>query len=139
MKKPLETARRWLAQAEHSLSIATLMLENGAWSDTCFHSEQTAQLGLKAFLFVSGSRFINIHSVRQLAVDSTERDDQFSRFIDYGAVLDRYYLGTRYPDALPEPAIPFQWFTESDARQALNHATEIVELVQTKIPQSSPE
>ncbi len=133
MKNPRETARRWLAQAEHSLSSTGVMLDNGLWSDACFHAEQTAQLALKAFLYDLGQRFINVHSVRQLAQDCGNNDGDFSAFIGHGAVLDRYYLATRYPDVLPTPAIPFQSFTEQDAKQALEFATEIVDVVRAKV------
>ena len=136
MKKPLETARRWLAQAEHVLEMTETLLEHGFWSDTCFHSEQTAQLALKAFLYSQGRRFINIYSVRELAFNCENMDPEFSVFADYGMFLDRYYLATRYPDALPEPAIPFESFSEQEAVQALGYATEMVEMVRAKVPRS---
>ena len=139
VKKPLETARRWLAQAEHSLSISRLLLESGMVADACFHSEQTAQLALKAFLYPKGRRFVNIHSVRELASVCGTEDSDFSSFEDYGMFLDRYYLSTRYPDALPAPAVPFESFTQEEAEQAVGFAEEIVALVQAKIPVGPPE
>jgi HEPN domain-containing protein len=134
MKNPKETAKRWLAQAEHSLGTTRILLENGLWADACFHSEQTAQLALKAFLYYRGRRFVNIHSVRVLASECGKEDAQFLAFESYGMFLDRYYLSTRYPDALPAPAIPFESFTQQEAQQALGYATEIVELVRAQIP-----
>src|SRR5918992_888247 len=134
MKTPKETARRWLAQAEHSLVTTRVLLENGLWADVCFHSEQTAQLALKAFLYWRGRRFVNIHSIRALALECGKEDAQFLPFENYGIFLDRYYLATRYPDVLPDPAIPFESFTQQEARQALGYATEIVELVRAQIP-----
>jgi HEPN domain-containing protein len=134
MKTPKETARRWLAQAEHSLVTTRVLLENGLWADACFHSEQTAQLALKAFLYWRGRRFVNIHSIRALALECGKEYAQFLAFESYGIILDRYYLGTRYPDVLPAPAIPFESFTQQEAHQALGYATEIVELVRTQIP-----
>jgi HEPN domain-containing protein/predicted nucleotidyltransferase len=138
VKKPLETARRWLAQAEHSLGMTRLLLQGGFWAGACFHAEQTAQLALKAFLYGVGRRFINIHSVRELAAQCSKDDSEFSPFVDYGTFLDRYYLATRYPDALPDPAVPFESFTEQEAQQALAFATEMVELVRGKVPSTSP-
>lgn len=132
--KPLETAGRWLAQAEHSLIITRFLLENGMGAGACFHSEQTAKLALKAFLFGRGSRYVTMHSVRELAAWCAEEDDAFSSFVDYGTSLDRYYLSTRYPDALPEPAVPFESFTEKEAREALGYASEIVEAVKARVP-----
>jgi HEPN domain-containing protein len=136
MKKPLETARRWLAQAEHSLSVTRLLIDNGVWSQACFQAEQTAQLALKAFLFSLGRRYIHLHSVRELAQECGKDDKEFLRFNTHGSVLDRYYLATRYPDALPAPAVPFESFTQEDAEQAMAFVTEIVELVRAKIPGS---
>ena len=139
MKTPLETSRRWLAQAEHSLSMAQSLLDGGFWAGACFNSEQTAQLALKAFLFFKGRRYVNIHSVQTLASECGNEDPNFSPMESYGSFLDRYYLTTRYPDALPAPAIPFQSFGEGEARQAVDYASEIVGLARDKIPAGSEE
>ncbi len=110
------------------------LLDSGFWAGACFQAEQTAQMALKAFLFGRGRRFIPIHSIRTLAMECGEEETEFLKLEDHGMVLDRYYLATRYPDALPPPAIPYQSFTESDARQALDYVAEIVEVVRGKIP-----
>jgi len=138
VKTPLETARRWLAQAEHNLRTAQVMLENNLWAMACFHAEQTAQLALKAFLFLQGRRFVNVQSIHTLAEECSKYDATFTPMIDYGIVLDRYYLATRYPDTLPAPAIPYRSSTEQEARQALAFVTEMVELVRAKVPAASP-
>ena len=139
VKKPLETARRWLAQAEHNLIVARLLVDNGVWGAACFQAEQTAQLALKAFLFGKGRRSVTMHSVRELALACARGDDSFSPLGDYGLFLDRYYLSTRYPDALPAPAVPFESFTQQEAEQAVGYAEEIVGLVRAKIPKAPPE
>lgn len=138
MKTPLETSRRWLAQAEYSLSLAQSILTGGFWAGACFQAEQTAQLALKAFLFFKGRRYVNIHSVRTLAIECGKEDPDFLPMENYGSYLDRFYLTTRYPDALPDPAIPFQSFYEEEAKQAMDHASEIVSMVREKIP-AAPE
>ena len=134
MKTPLETARRWVAQAENTLEMARNLSEGGFWSGACFQAEQTAQLALKAFLYLRGRRYITIHSVHALALECGTSDSRFLPFADYGMVLDRYYLTTRYPDALPAPAVPFECFTEAEARQALGYAAEMVQLVRAEVP-----
>lgn len=134
MKNPKETARRWLAQAEHSLNVTQALLRQSFWPEVCFHAEQTAQLALKACLFLEGRRFVNAHSIRTLAEECGKYDAAFTAILDYGRVLDRYYLTTRYPDALPLPALPFESFAEPEAAQALAFATQIVELVRAKVP-----
>jgi HEPN domain-containing protein/predicted nucleotidyltransferase len=139
MKKPLETARRWLAQAEHNLIMTRSLIENGFWAGTCFQAEQTAQLALKAYLFLEGRRFVNVHSIRTLAQECSQYDPAFLPIIEHGVVLDHYYLSTRYPDTLPAPAIPYQSFTEQEAQQALNYTTGMVELVGDRFPAQNTE
>ncbi len=124
-----------MAQAEHSLRVSQLMFENALWSEVCFKAEQTAQLALKAFLFSKGRRFVYIHSISELASECSKEDDNFLRFKEEGKILDGYYISTRYPDALPDPAVPFESFTEEQAHQALAISGEIVELVRAKIPE----
>ena len=134
MKTPLETARRWVAQASRSLGTTRVLVDNSLWSEACFQAEQTAQLALKAFLYLQGRRHVTIHSVHALALECGAADSRFLPFAEYGMVLDRYYLTTRYPDALPAPAVPFECFTEAEARQALGYAAEMVELVRAEVP-----
>jgi HEPN domain-containing protein len=62
MRTPRETTRRWLSQADNELNITRSLSDSGFWSGACFHAEQTAQLALKAFLYLKGRRFVNIHS-----------------------------------------------------------------------------
>jgi HEPN domain-containing protein len=135
MKRPLETAKRWLAQAEHSLTVSNLMFENDLWSEVCFNAEQTAILTFKAFLFSRGRRFVYIHSISELASECAKEDTDFARFQEEGKVLDGYYIPTRYPDALPEPAVPYESFTQEQAHDALVISGEMVELIRVKIPQ----
>lgn len=137
MKRPLETAPRWLAQATNSLSMAGSLLNAGYWSGVCFHAEQTAQLALKSFLFSTGRRQVRVHSVYELAIDCAGQDSDFSAFVAYGGTLDRYYLSTRYPDALPEPAVPFESFTRQEAEQTLGYAQEMVATVRAKVEAAS--
>ncbi len=132
MRDSGETARQWLRQAEHTLEVTQALYEHHFWSDVCFMAEQTAQLGLKSFLYSQGSRFIPFHAIQELARDCAQRDAAFEPVVEMGKVLDRYYIPTRYPDALPAPAVPFESFTEADARQALDFAHQVVTLVQEK-------
>lgn len=133
MKNPRETARRWLEQAEHNLEVTRLHVAHGYWSDACFMAEQTAQVALKAYLYVQGERFIPIHSVYELVLECARREPAFAAVTDAGKVLDKYYIPARYPDALAPPAVPYRSFTEAEARQALSYAEEIVSLVRARV------
>lgn len=136
MKNPRDAAHRWMEQAEHNLEVTKLHIQNGFWSDTCFMAEQTAQVALKAYLYGQGERFIPIHSVYELVLECEKKDSAFGSAIEWGKVLDKYYIPSRYPDALAPPGVPYKVFTETEARQALTHAGEIVQLVKARIPQA---
>ena len=133
MRRPLETARRWLAEATHSLEVTRLMFDNSLSSDVCFKSGQTSQLALKAYLYGTGRRSIYIHSIGDLLSECGKEDEDFNGLRGRGVTLDKYYLSSRYPDALPPPAIPFESFTADEAHQAIGIATEIVEMVRARI------
>ena len=132
MKRSREQFRRWMEQAEHQLEVTSVLLEQGFWSDVCFMAEQTAQMALKAFLYGKGKRFVPLHSIHELSLQCNEIEEAFAEAIEWGKILDRYYILTRYPDALAPPAVPFKSFTESDAQQAHGYAANIVRLVKTR-------
>ena len=132
MRRPREQFRRWLEQAEHQLQVTDALMGQSFWSDVCFMAEQTAQMALKAFLYGKGKRFVMVHSIQELALQCAELDAAFEVATEWGKVLDRYYIPTRYPDALAPPAVPFKSFTESDANQARGYAATIVRLVKTQ-------
>ena len=132
MKRPREQFKRWLEQAEHQLEVTTALLELGFWSDVCFMAEQTAKMAVKAFLYGKGRRAVPVHSIQELALQCTDTDEAFKEAVEWGKILDRYYIPTRYPDALARPAVPFRSFTERDAQQAHQYATDIIGIVKAR-------
>ena len=130
---PKDEATRWLKQAEHTLNVAQTLLRDSYFADSCFYAEQTGQLALKAFLYGQGERFVNIHSVKQLVESCAAHDEGFRQFINAGKILDHYYIPTRYPDALAFPDVPYEIYTEREAKEAVELAQHVVAFVQQKI------
>lgn len=120
-------------QAEHVLKIATMLLRDDCFAECCFHAEQAGQLALKAFLYGQGERFVPIHSVKELVERCTMHDATFTQVLDAGKVLDQYYIPTRYPDAIGFPGLPYQTYTEQQAKEALQLTTTILTLVRGKL------
>ncbi len=119
--------------------MTRLLMEGGFWSGACFQAEQTAQMGLKAFLYFRGHSPILTHAVSELAQQCAEEDSEFLVFLDQSAVIEEYYLSARYPDAVPAPAVPFEIFTEQQAIEALGYAEQVLGVVQAKIKADSDE
>lgn len=133
MKKNKEEALRWLRQAEYNLKVAEHNLIAKFYSTSCFMSEQSAQVALKSYLIFKTGRYVSIHSVKKLAERCLQYDTDFEKIIEYGKILDRYYIPTRYPDALAPPAVPFESYTENDAKEAIKFVKEIIDKVKEKI------
>jgi len=96
-------------------------------------SEQVAQKAMKAFLYAQGERAVAEHSIVSMMKRAVTSDTAFQGLRERAAVLDQYYIPTRYPDALAEPAVPFESYTRDQASEALAIAREIVTLVTSKV------
>ena len=125
-----ETARRWLEQSESDIKIAKKHLKDGEFSYACFLSEQSAQKSLKGYLISKRDIDLAIHSVSALAERAGRFNDMFKNFVENGISLDKYYLGTRYPDALPGPLVPAKSYGKEEAEAAVELAQQIFDLCQ---------
>ncbi len=92
-------AARWLEFARQDLRMADLALGDGLWSQACFHAQQCAEKTLKASLEQRGRVPPRTHKLADLvyllgaALPAAIGNDLIK--------LDRFYLPTRYPDAIP--------------------------------------
>lgn len=128
MKNSQQNAARWLAQSEYDLKESEKSLTDGSFAYAAFFAEQSAQKALKAFLISRGRRYITIHSVGELLKEAVDLESSFSKFLESGKELDRHYLASRYPDALPEPAIPAESYTKEEAERTVAIAKSIFEI-----------
>ncbi len=133
MRDPHKLARRWFKQAQHDGRVAQRHVREGDYSDACFMAEQTAQKALKAYLYGQGARSLPEHSVAKLAEQAQQHDATFRALIALGNVLDQYYIPTRYPDAIADPAIPFETYTQTQAEEAIRLAEQILTTVQQQL------
>lgn len=121
----------WIAQAENDLLWGRDSCSAGHYAQVCFIAQQVGEKGLKALAFFRGFDLIKSHSIAKIA-DELKVDDEMRTM---AATLDLYYISARYPDALPDGVAPFEHFTESMAKEALNHAAKILERVAIEMGQ----
>lgn len=121
-----ETAGRWLEQAAADLAEAESALDRDRFSYACFLAEQSAQKSLKGYLISQKEINLGMHSIAALASKAAEFKRELADFIAESKVLDKYYLSTRYPDALPEPLVPAGAYTQSEAEAAVAIARKIL-------------
>ncbi|BFH73908.1 HEPN domain-containing protein [Sulfurisphaera javensis] len=116
---------RWLSSAIKTLESAEKD-EDFNWA--CFKAEQSAQLAVKALLFLLGKPYIG-HDLLTL-LERTEVQLS-SEIVECASFLSKVYIPSRYPDALPEPLTPHLAFTSEDKRKAIECARKIIDLVKS--------
>ncbi|MFA6110085.1 MAG: HEPN domain-containing protein, partial [Candidatus Latescibacterota bacterium] len=97
---PEQEGQRWLAQARQDLEAAAVLRESGHRNLTCFHAQQAAEKGVKAFLYAQGLDEVWGHSVAILLRDAATYQERFAALRPIGAALDKFYITTRYPNGL---------------------------------------
>lgn len=122
---------RWSRQASLDLEDAEYNARGGRHHLACFLAQQAVEKALKAYLYLQGHRVVWGHSAAELVKDAAEGDPEFSTLKDRAALLDRFYIPTRYPNGLPG-GIPSESFMAKDSEEAMLAAREIISFVSRK-------
>ena len=125
-------SNNWLEEAEWDFENAKILLKNKRYNTVVFHPQQAAEKALKSLLY-----FNNIngwgHSIFTLLEKYKELKkldlDDLSR---YALNLDKHYITTRYPDALPDLA-PHNAYTNQEAKIAIEQADKLIQFVKKEI------
>ncbi len=133
-RRPDEEAKRWWLQGLRDYDDAVFCKDGERFNLSCFLAQQSAEKALKAFLYLKGEQDVRGHSVAELARMATEIDGQFREVFRKAAVLDKYYIPTRYPNGLPG-GIPADAFDAADAERALSLAKTVLEFIRQKLQQ----
>lgn len=129
MKQARLNAKRWFDQAAYDLKLASTLLKRRVFSYACFFAEQSSEKALEAFLYSTGKRYIFEHSIQKLVQECAKVHKKFASIASHGQNLDKYYVTTRYPDAVPGSAVPFRSFSQKDGKDAVKSARIVIRLV----------
>ena len=126
-----ERSRDWFRQALHDLAHA----RNAAGTDyhdwACCAAQQAAEKALKALASRLGGEAWG-HSLLAMVNGLATVDPETLSLREVGIRLDRYDIPTRYPNGFDEGA-PLDYFLESDSREAINHADQVIEFVRRRL------
>ena len=114
-------ARRWLRQAEHDLADAEYAFAGGRHALACFLSHQVAEKAVAGYLFSAGAEYVWSHALADLCEDAMNFDPSFDVLKSEAMLLDKHYLGTRYPSSLPG-GVPAEAYDGHDSARALEIA-----------------
>ena len=129
---PKAEGSRWLEQAREDLKWAELLAREGGFHVACFLAQQVAEKALKAYLYGAGEAVVLGHSVERLCEAAAERDHSFRHRAAAWAILDGYYVPTRYPNSLPG-SIPAHVYSRPVAQEAVALAREVVGFVDARM------
>lgn len=132
MKNPYPESRRWFEQAKYDLKTSQWNVKGNLFAPACFWAQQSAEKAVKAFLYSKGERFVIGPSVSELLEKCKIYDKDFKTLIPIGAILDRFYIPTRYPNGLPG-GIPAHAYRRKDSVEAIKMAQKILDSVSNKL------
>jgi HEPN domain-containing protein len=128
----VERSSDWLRQAGKDLEKANLDLQWGFHEWACFTAHQAAEKAIKGLIqHLNGESWG--HGTKSLLEHLPYQDS--SVFLDDAKLLDKMYIPTRYPNGLPQ-GMPHEYFTKSEAEQAIRAAMRIYEWCKSKISES---
>lgn len=131
MAKWSERAEWWFEEATWDLETAKDLLNTERFNHVCFHAQQAAEKAVKGLLLAFGEVAWG-HSVRQLLErlsKLTEMDEK--SLLTAARELDRHYIPSRYPDALPYGP-PKSAYDKETAIRSLNLANAILEFIRAE-------
>ena len=121
-----------MEQAEDDLESAVVLRDAGKHAQACFMAQQAAEKALKA-AHLSRLREYHLHAIQDL-LKRLEMPIP-PELLEKAAVLDHYYIPTRYANGHAEGA-PFRHYTSLQSRDAIAYAREIAEFARTHLAES---
>lgn len=109
----------WIHFAREDLQMAELAHQAGIHNQVCFHAQQCTEKALKALLEHRGQATPRTHKLADLI--ALLPSGAMANLCGQIRLLDRFYIPTRYPDALPG-ALPDGLPGRDDAQEALDTA-----------------
>ena len=121
-------AARWLRQAERDLEAGEHNRVGGFHAVACFLAQQGAEKSLTAYLVARGAERVWGHALADLCEDAMALDASFDVIKSVALLLDKHFLGARYPSALPG-GVPHDAYDDVDSQRALEIGRDVREFV----------
>nr|MDO8087171.1 HEPN domain-containing protein [Candidatus Sigynarchaeum springense]MDO8118926.1 HEPN domain-containing protein [Candidatus Sigynarchaeota archaeon] len=129
----MNRATDWLIQASAFLGDAERSHQGQSYYLSCFLSQQAAEFALKSFC-----EFLKVrcwgHELLQIvtALEKIKKVLIPDNIKDCCAILTKFYIGTRYPDAYTT-GTPAKLFTKTESEHAISCAKEVYAFAREEI------
>ena len=92
----------WIYHASlDMMSAEALCNEPKLYYCAAFHCQQCIEKALKGYLLFKIRKLLDGHKLTLLCKQAAMMDNSFVQWLDESAVLNRYYIETRYPADIP--------------------------------------
>ncbi len=124
--------RDWYEQGKRDLERARLDVQYEYYEWACFTSQQAAEKVVKA---LGLARNITLwgHSLTEMLKRLHQDINVPQEILDCAQLLDLYYIPPRYPNGFAAGK-PADYFTEKQAREALDAASRIIRFCESHLP-----
>ena len=121
---------QWLYKADLDIRSAEALFlqEPPLLYPSCFHSQQTAEKYLKAYLSWRQVEFPRTHSIRELLNLVGTVDEDLAETLAPAAILTPFGVEVRYPGDIPEPS-------RKETKEALALARKVRDAVTNRLKQ----
>lgn len=122
----VETARKWLKQAQHDLKMAEKNIDIRGYDVAAFLAHQSVEKLLKSMLIMEGKEAVRTHKLDRLAQLVNLPSDITEKIID----LTEDYAISRYPDV--SPTLPYLQYDLKTSKRKVNVAKEVFEALKQR-------
>ena len=129
---PQRVVAAWLRQSEHDLADARLVHDAGRHALSCFLAHQVAEKAVTAYLLARGAERVWGHALADLCEDALALDPSFDLIKTVAVLLDKHFLGARYPTTLPG-GVPAEAYEVADSERALEVAGDVRRFVDERL------
>jgi HEPN domain-containing protein len=127
----------WLRQSRYDLDDARLVAQAGRHALACFLCHQAAEKAVTAYLLARGAERVWGHALADLCEDALALDPSFDLIKTVAVLLDKHFLGARYPTALPG-GVPAEAYEAADWERALEVAEDVRRFVDERLAELRP-
>lgn len=129
-----KNAERWMTQSGTDLADAEFVAASGRHALACFLCHQSAEKAVTGYLLARGAEMVWGHSLADLCEDAMAVEPSFDFMKSIGPLLDKHYMGSRYPGGLPG-GVPSEGYEGYDSERALEIARDINQFSRERIDQ----
>ena len=122
---------RWMIQSRHDLEDAEMAAAAGRHALACFMCHQSAHKAVAAYLYSKGAESVWGDSLADLCQDAMVLDPSFDFIRSVAILLDKHFLGARFPSAIPG-GVPAEAYEAIDSERALEVANDVQAFVKER-------